>query len=136
MKKTKTQTEMMKDDEVIRLHGVEDGRKNLSKWTFRPLTALTISWIQRNNVFADNNDMIFKSGAYAYLHTTPFAEIRKVVNDRDAFVEAVDIWIEKNISHHNEVNEIANEMNASFERYSSSVYTIDKKDGQETSSGN
>lgn len=135
MKKNK-QTELMRDDEVTRLEGIEDGPKKVSKWTFRPLTALTISWIQRNNVFSDDNDIIFKSSAYAFLHTTPFSEIRKVANNRSAFVEAVDLWIEKNITHHNQVNEIANEMNAAFERYSSSVYVTDKKDGQESGSGN
>lgn len=139
MKKNKQSAEMLKDDEIARFEGIEDGKKQIHKWTFRPITALTISWIQRNQIFSDTNDMIFKSAAYAFLHTAPYSEIRKVVNNRSAFIDAVDMWIEKNISHHDEISIIAQEMNEGFERYSSSVFVTKKEDefgGESKSMGN
>jgi hypothetical protein len=135
MKKNKQEnSELVKDDEVLRMQGVEDGKKGVHKWAFRPITALTISWIQRNRVFAEDNDMIWKVSAYAFLHTAAYSEIRRVVNDKDAFVDAVDVWIEKNIVHHDEIKAISEEMNSAFSRYSSSIFT--SGDGSGNSSGN
>jgi hypothetical protein len=135
MKKTKKNNELEKDDEVLRMQGTEDGKKGVHKWTFRPITALTISWIQRNQVFSESTDMIWRVSAYAFLHSAPYSEIRRVVNDRQSFIDAVDIWIEKNIVHHDEIQIIANEMNSAFSRYSSSVFL--SNNGEEgNSSGN
>ena len=137
MKKNKQTSEMIKDDEVARFQGIEDGKKKLHKWIFRPITALTISWIQRNHIFAEEHDLIFKSAAFAFLHTAPYSEIRKVVNNKSAFVDAVDMWIEKNISHHDEISVIATEMNEAFDRYSSSVFISKSGDDNESQeSGN
>ena len=135
MKKNKNEaTELKRDDEEIRMQAMGDGKKKLHRWNFRPITALTISWIQRNEVFSDKHDLIWKSAAYAFLHCQPFAEIRRVVNDPDAFRDAVDCWIEKNIMHHNEIEAIAAEMNSAFDLYSSSVFTSSDAEGE--SSGN
>lgn len=134
MKKTKQNNELVKDDEVLRMQGVEDGKKGVHKWNFRPITALTISWIQRNQVFSDTNDMIWKVSAFAFLHCAPYSEIRRVVNDRQSFTDAVDVWIEKNISHHDEIKVIADVMNSSFEKYSSSIFVV--SDGEGNSAGN
>jgi hypothetical protein len=41
----------------------------------------------------------------------------RVVNDREAFMDAVDVWIEKNLSHHLQTAELATAMNAAFTRY-------------------
>jgi hypothetical protein len=61
--------------------------------------------------------MIWKSAAFAYLHSAPKSDIRRVVNDREAFMDAVDVWIEKNLSHHLQTTELATAMNAAFTRY-------------------
>jgi hypothetical protein len=47
-----------------------------------------------------------------------------VVNDKESFAEAVDEWIDENISHHLQTGEIAKGMNAAFQRYSSSASEV------------
>ena len=49
--------------------------------------------------------------------TTENQRIRSVVNSRDKFFSAVDDWLDENIQHHNQLEHIAAEMNASFESY-------------------
>jgi hypothetical protein len=124
MKNKNRNMELVKDDEILREEGMTDGPAIVSGIELRPITALSVSWMQRNEVFSDAKDLIWKTCAYAYLHSVPFTEIRAVVNDRQAFVDAVDCWIEKNITHHLETGEIAAAMNAAFQRYSSSASEI------------
>lgn len=112
----------MKDDEILREEGMCDGpRIVLNGIELRPVTALSVSWMQRNEIFGESKDLIWKSAAFAYLHSAPFSEIRSVVNDRSAFIDAVDVWIEKNIIHHIQTSELANAMNQAFSRYMSSA---------------
>ena len=88
------------------------------KLTLRPMTALSLSWMQRNNVFDDaSGDLMRVPSAFAYLHTAPKIEIRSVVNDKEKFSSAVDDWIEETIQHHTQLEPIAVEMNTSFETY-------------------
>jgi len=119
MKKTKPQdNEFVKDDDVLRIVGVEDGEKQVGKWTFRPMTALTVSWMQRNNVFGEDKDLIWKAAAFAFLHSESFAKIREVVNDEIDFIEAVDCWTERNLTGGpKQVAELSEVMYGAFELY-------------------
>ena len=131
MKKNKD-NELQKDDEILRIQAMEDGPKIVNGRTLRPITALTISWMQRNEVFSGNMDLIWKSAAFAYLHSEPYSAIRSVVNDKESFVNAVDSWIEKNMIHHLEISAMTDAMNAAFELYNASA--TESKAG--TGSGN
>ena len=120
MKKNKD-NDLQKDDEILRIQAMEDGPKIVNGRTLRPITALTISWMQRNEVFSGNMDLIWKSAAFAYLHSEPYSAIRSVVNDKESFVNAVDSWIEKNMIHHLEISAMTDAMNAAFELYNASA---------------
>jgi hypothetical protein len=133
MKKTKN-AELIKDDEILREEGMADGPMKISGIELRPITALSVSWMQRNEVFSDAKDLIWKTCAFAFLHSAPKPEIRAVVNDKAAFAEAVDEWIDENISHHLQTGEIATGMNAAFQRYSASASELLNSKG--SASGN
>jgi hypothetical protein len=124
MKKKPANIELAKDDEILREEGMADGPMKISGIELRPITALSVSWMQRNEVFSDAKDLIWKTCAFAFLHSAPKAEIRAVVNDKESFAEAVDEWIDENISHHLQTGEIASGMNAAFQRYSSSASEV------------
>ena len=119
MKKQKPEYE--KDDEILREEGITDGTKTILGIDFRPVTALSVSWMQRNEIFSDKKDLIWKSAAFAFLHSAPFPVIRSVVNDKDLFVDAVDMWIEKNIAHHVELDAVGVVMNDGFKAYAASA---------------
>jgi hypothetical protein len=122
MKTKKTEDEdYTKDDEILREEGMCDGPITVGNIELRPVTALSVSYMQRNAVFSDAKDLIWKTSAFAFLHSAPSAEVRKVVNDRDLFSNAVDNWIDKNVRHHAETTEIAEAMNAAFKRYTASA---------------
>lgn len=129
MKKKNPNIELAKDDEILREEGMAEGPIQVAGIELRPITALSISWMQRNEVFSESKDMIWKTAAFAFLHSAPFTKIRQVVNDRSGFIDAVDCWIEANISHHRSMAEIANAMNAAFERYSASASESSKGSG-------
>jgi hypothetical protein len=133
MKKNKD-NDLLTDDEIIRVQAFEDGNKKVSKWELRPITALSVSWMQRNNVFNDDKDMIWKAGAFAFLHSAPFEEIRGCVKTKDDFIDAVDCWIEENVVHHSEIEGIIFEMNHAFSIYTTSHSTQSK--AQKGSSNN
>jgi hypothetical protein len=124
MKRKNQNIELIKDDEILREEGMADGPMIVAGIELRPITALSVSWMQRNEVFADSKDLIWKTCAYAYLHSAPKAEIRAVVNDKAAFAEAVDEWIDEHISHHLQTGEIAGGMNAAFQRYAASASEV------------
>jgi hypothetical protein len=124
MKRKNQNMELVKDDEILREEGMAEGPIEIAGIELRPITALSVSWMQRNEVFSDAKDLIWKTCAYAYLHSAPKPEIRAVVNDKIAFTDAVDEWIDENISHHLQTGEIATSMNAAFQRYSSSASEI------------
>jgi hypothetical protein len=124
MKKKNQNIELVKDDEILREEGMADGPLKINGLELRPITALSISWMQRNEVFSDAKDLIWKSAAFAFLHCESTAIIRGVVNDRELFANAVDSWIEDNISHHLQMGEISVAMNAAFQRYAASASEI------------
>lgn len=106
------------DDEAIREIGFTDGPKQVLGLTLRPVTALSLSWLQRNNVFSDSfGDMLQKTAAFTFLHSAEKQAIRNVVNDRAQFLNAVDDWIESTVSHHTELEPYAVLMNESLEHY-------------------
>jgi hypothetical protein len=131
MKKTQN-TDLVKDDEILRIQAMEDGPKIVNGRTLRPITALTISWMQRNEIFSGEMDLIWKAAAFTFLHSEPMSTIRSVVSDKESFVNAVDSWIEKNMIHHLEISAMTDAMNAAFELYNASA--TESKAG--TGSGN
>lgn len=125
MKKKNQNIELVKDDEIFREEAMCDGpAKILGGLELRPITALSVSWMQRNEIFGDSKDMIWKSAAFAFLHSAPFSAIRQVVNDKSAFIDAVDVWIEKNLDHHLQTTELATAMNEAFTRYMSAASEV------------
>ena len=115
-------TELLTDDEALRIAGMTDGPKRKVGFTLSPLTALSLSWLQRNRIFDDGEgDMIQKTAAYAFVHTSKREEIRAVVNDRESFLDAVDNWIEKNIRHHSELEPVSQEMTDALDRYMAAI---------------
>ena len=118
MSKKNTPDDLVLDDEVTREIGFTDGPKRVSKFTLRPLTVVSLSWLQRNRVLDDaSGDMMQKTAAYAFLHSADKALIRGVVNHRADFLDAVDEWMEEHITHHSELEPLSAEMNAAFDCY-------------------
>ena len=117
MKKKTADIELAKDDEILREEAMTDGPTKVMGLEMRPITALSVSWMQRNEIFSDSKDMIWKSAAFAFLHSAPRAKVRSVVNDRESFTQAVDEWIDENIQHHLQTTELATAMNVAFNRY-------------------
>lgn len=122
--KKKPNTELMKDDEALREEAACDGPILVGGIELRPITALSLSWMQRNKVFSDEKDTIWKSAAFAFLHSEPFSKIRAVVNSPSDFIDAVDIWIESNMKHHAELLKFTSAMKEAFDRYTVSANTI------------
>jgi hypothetical protein len=113
-----TENELITDDEILREDGMADGPCKIGQIDFRPMTALSFSWIQRNGIFADGyGDSIKIAAAYAYLHSAKISDIRAVVNNRDKFDDAVDLWIEENISFHTELEPLTDLMNSAINSY-------------------
>ena len=115
--KKETDLDTMTDDE-IREVGFSDGNKNVGKHTLRPITALSMSWMYRNNVFSDEDrDILQRTAAFAYLHAADRDDIRSVVNSKDKFWSAVDDWIEANIEHHTDLEPYSSTMNEALQTY-------------------
>ena len=113
-----TENEYITDDDLLREQAMCDGPKQVSKFKLRPVTALSLSWMQRTRVFDDEHgDVMQKTASFAYLHTADKAEIRGVVNNLDKFLSRVDLWIEENITSHKELNPVSDEMMAAINRY-------------------
>lgn len=112
--------DLLTDDEITREQAMADGPTRVCGIDLKPITALTVSWMQRNDIFSENMDLIWKSAAFAFIHSEPTSKIRAVVNNRSAFIEAVDSWIEKHIVHHDEITAVSDAMNLAFQRYKSS----------------
>lgn len=116
--------ELLKDDELTREKGFTDGPKQASKFELRPVTALSLSWLQRNKVFdGDYGDNMQRTAAYAFLHHADKTAIRSVVNDPREFLEAVDDWIDEHITHHSELEPIAVAMSEALESYMAATTT-------------
>jgi len=107
----------MTDDEALREQGMTQGDKKISGITIRPMTALSLSWLQRNDVFGDSGDSMQKTAAFVYLHSEPREVIRAVVNDRAAFLNAIDDWIESNFSYHSQLSPYSDLMTEAMNAY-------------------
>ena len=137
MKKTtrqKKQDEYELDDEVLREQAMADGPVMVDGIELRPITAVSISWMQRNNILGDEMDPIWRASAFAFLHAAPREDIRAVVNSRDDFKNAVDDWLEDNIGHHSEVMKFSAAMTKAFELYQASASEV--PGGSKGASGN
>ena len=122
--KKNTNIELLKDDELTREKGFTDGPKKVSEFELRPVTALSLSWLQRNKVFETTfGDNLQRTAAYAFLHHADKSQIRGVVNDSREFLEAVDDWIDENIQHHTQLEPIASAMNEALEFYMAATTT-------------
>ena len=118
------QEELITDDEAIRERGFTDGVKKQNGLIMRPVTALSLSWMQRNKMFDDDfGDMLQRTAAFAFLHTEPKEEIRGIVNNFGDFMSAVDDWIDSKIKHHTELEPIAEMMNEALENYMAATTT-------------
>ena len=111
--------ELTTDDEILRIQGMEDGPKQVAGRELRPISALTLSWMQRNKFFGEGRDLIWKCAAFMFLHSESIPKVRSVVNDNDAFMITVDQWIEKNILHRDDVQTLSKAMDEAFELYMS-----------------
>jgi len=118
----------MTDDEALREQGMTEGNKNISGITIRPMTALSLSWLQRNNIFDDEGDSMQKTAAFVFLHSEPREVIRAVVNNRAAFLNAVDDWLDEKFPHHTQLlpytELMTNSMNAYLAASSSTVQEV------------
>lgn len=123
-------TDLTTDDEAMREAGMTAGPKRKSKFLLRPMTALSLSWLQRNHVFDDaTGDKLQKTAAYVYLHTEPKQDIRSVVNNHQDFLEAVDVWMETHITYHNELEPLSEEMSEAMNIYlAANTSAINKAD--------
>lgn len=121
--------DLQTDDDILRMDGMTDGAKKASRFTLRPVTALSLSWMQRNHLFEDEfGDMLLKTAAFAYLHSADKAEIRSVVNIRERFLNAVDEWMDANVQHHSELEPVSQEMTDAIDRYMAAVTTSANKE--------
>lgn len=106
------------DDEALREQGMTDGKKKKGKFTLRPMTGLSLSWLQRNKVFEDDfGDPTSKTAAFIFLHSESKEIIRGVVNDRSEFLNCVDDWIELHMPYHTGLNSYVEVMNESMNTY-------------------
>ena len=115
--------ELVKDDEVLREQGMTDGPKNVGKFKLRPMTPMSLSMCQRNNIFDEKTgDPMHKTAGYVFLHTEPKEVIRSVVHNREAFANAVDDWMEEHIKNHvTDLEPLTDEMNKSMQKYLAAI---------------
>ena len=113
-----TENELITDDDLLREQAMCDGPKRASKFTLRPVTAVSLSWMLRNDVLEkESGDPIQRNAAFAYLHSVDKKEIRAVVNNREEFMDAVDQWMDENVSHHRELEAVSAEKDTALDRY-------------------
>jgi hypothetical protein len=125
---TDNNDDMTLDDEVLRENAMTEGVKKVSKFILRPMTAESFSWVQRMGLFEDGNsdvvhDPVQVAAAYALLHTAERSEIRHLVQSRERFFDAVDVWMDANLGHHSELEPVTNEMNEAVQTYISATTT-------------
>lgn len=113
--------EMMTDDEVLRMQGMTDGPKKVSRLTLRPITGESWAWLQTLKVFSDEVGSYHQAAAFAFLHSEPVEVIRGLVFKRDAFWPEVSKWIGERHAHHDEIEPYALELTAAYERYSAGI---------------
>jgi hypothetical protein len=62
-------------------------------------------------------DILWRACAFAYIHEAPRVEIRKVINDHDTFIDAVDRWMDKNDPTSADIKELISMMNTRIEEW-------------------
>lgn len=117
--------ELVKDDEVLREQGITSGNTKAARWELRPTCALEISWMQRNNVLQPDMDVFWRASAFAFIHSAPKADIRRSVNDHNAFLAAVDNWMDAQGPSAKEIAELSAAMRERTEEYFASFSTAD-----------
>jgi hypothetical protein len=134
MKKTKPEpTELETDDEVLREQAMTGGPVSLSRWELRQTAALEISWMQRNSVLSTEMDVMWRASAFAFIHASPKATVRSVVNDRARFTSAVDDWMDK---HTPSAREVADLQALCLERTNEYFAAYSETGGAGSESGN
>ena len=111
-----------RDDEVLREQGMTSGSRKAGRWELRPTCATEVSWMQFNGVIVDDNgmDVLWRTSAFAYIHSAPKSEIRACVRDRAQFIEEVDEWISKNDPSSGEIKELSAALNGRMNEWFSS----------------
>ena len=119
---TTDNTDLLTDDEALRESAMTDGPRALpGGLTLRPITALSFSWMQTHQLFADEfGGDAKKLAAFCYIHSEPKETIRTIIHNRTAFQNAVDDWIDGRFQHHAELEPYADSMNAAFAAYAAS----------------
>ncbi|MEN9535095.1 MAG: hypothetical protein RLZ22_157 [Verrucomicrobiota bacterium] len=112
-----TKIELVKDDEILREQGMTSGPAKAARWELRTTAATEVSWMQRNKVLQPEMDILWRACAFAYIHEAPRVEIRKVINDHDTFIEAVDRWMDKNDPTSADIKELVSMMNTRIEEW-------------------
>lgn len=116
--------DMTLDDEVLRENAMTEGTKKVSKFVLRPMTPTSFSWVQRMGLFEEGNcDAVQIAAAYAFLHTEEPSEIRRMVHSRERFFDAVDVWMDNKLTHHNDLEPVTNEMNNAVQTYIAATTT-------------
>jgi hypothetical protein len=109
--------ELKTDDEMLREIGATEGQRKIAGISLRPMTVLTLSQMQRNGLLDETTDMLQKTAAFAFIHSAPKDDVRSVVNNRAKFFDEVDEWLERNFTHHAELEPLAEMMAESFNAY-------------------
>lgn len=113
--------DLKKDDEVLREQAMTSGPTNGGRWELRTTSATEVSWMQRNKVLEPAMDILWRACAFAFIHEELRSEIRKVINDHDSFVIAVDRWMDEHNPSSNEIKELATAMNERIEEWFASA---------------
>ncbi len=113
--------DLKKDDEVLREQAMTSGPTKGGRWELRTTSATEVSWMQRNKVLEPAMDILWRACAFAFIHEELRSEIRKVINDHDSFVIAVDRWMDEHNPSSNEIKELATAMNERIEEWFASA---------------
>jgi hypothetical protein len=106
------------DDEIKRENGMIGGPVKAARWTLRATAAREVSWMQRNSVIeVDGMDILWKTCAFAVIHSEPPAEVASYVNDRHKFMTAVDSWMGKHNPTANDIKSLSSAMNERIEEW-------------------
>ena len=66
-----TQEDLTTDDELLRIQGMSDVPQEIGKFTLRPITGSSWSWMLCAKLWNDDIDNIMRTAAYAFIHTQP-----------------------------------------------------------------
>lgn len=120
---SKKQIEVLeRDDEVLRERGMTSGAMKCGRWELRPTCAPEVSWMQDNGVIVEDNGLgsIWRTSAFAFIHSAPKPEVVACVRDRDLFITSVDGWMAKNNPNGNDIKALSAVLNVRIEEWFSS----------------